>query len=133
MTLDENEIQKRLRLGEESRLEFKAFEFRGNRPLRPDRKSIADEPAAFVNTQGGVMSCGVTDSGEIQAMTRDEIDALEALVGPPRYRRDQAVHRSRDVACGDRRQGATSGRGRRRLRAASQPRGSAVSAVQCAG
>ena len=80
MTFDENEIRQRLRLGEDSRTEFKEFEFRGNRPVRPERRSIADELAAFANGRGGVMFCDVTDSGQVQGMTRGEMDALEELV-----------------------------------------------------
>lgn len=68
MTLDENEIRQRLRLGEDSRTEFKEFEFRGNRPIRPERRSIADELGAFANARGGVMYCGVTDDGEVHGM-----------------------------------------------------------------
>lgn len=80
MTLDENEIRQRLRLGEDSRTEFKEFEFRGNRPVRPDRRSIADELAAFANARGGAMFCGVTDDGEVKGMTRGQMDALEELI-----------------------------------------------------
>ncbi len=80
MTFDENEIRQRLRLGEDSRTEFREFEFRGNRPVRPERRSIAGELAAFANARGGVMFCGVTDSGQVQGMTRGEMDALEELV-----------------------------------------------------
>lgn len=80
MPFDENAIRRRIRLGEDSRTEFKGFEFRGNRPVRPERRSIADELAAFANARGGVMFCGVTDSGQVQGMTRGEMDALEELV-----------------------------------------------------
>ena len=80
MPLSEREIRKQLRLGEDSRSEFKEFEFRGNRPVRPERRSIADELAAFANARGGAMFCGVTDSGQVQGMTRDQMDALEELV-----------------------------------------------------
>ncbi len=80
MTFDEHEIRRRLRLGEDSRVGFKGFEFRGNRPMRPERRSIADELAAFANARGGVMSCGVTDSGRVPGMTRGEMGALEELV-----------------------------------------------------
>lgn len=80
MTFDENEIRQRLRLGEDSRWEFKEFEFRGYRPAGPDRNSVADELAAFANTKGGVILCGVTDDGEVRGMTRDQLDALEQLV-----------------------------------------------------
>ncbi|WP_420635887.1 ATP-binding protein [Candidatus Palauibacter sp.] len=80
MTFDENEIRRRLRLGQDSHWEFEEFEFRGDRPARPDGQSIADELAAFANARGGAMLCGVTDAGEVQGMTRRQLDALEQLV-----------------------------------------------------
>ena len=80
MTFDENEIRRRLRLGQDSHWEFEEFEFRGDRPARPDGQSIADELAAFANARGGAMLCGVTDAGEVHGMTRRQLDALEQLV-----------------------------------------------------
>ena len=65
MTYSDEEIRRRLRLGEDSRWEFKQFEFRGNRPVAPDRDDLADELAAFANGNGGLMLCGVTDDGHV--------------------------------------------------------------------
>ena len=80
MTYSDEEIRRRLRLGEDSRWEFKQFEFRGNRPVAPDRDDLADELAAFANGNGGLMLCGVTDDGHVQGMTREQLDAVEQLV-----------------------------------------------------
>ncbi|MDE0139933.1 MAG: putative DNA binding domain-containing protein [Caldilineaceae bacterium] len=80
LNFSDTEIRRRLRLGEDSRFEFKQFEFRGNRPVAPDRTDLADELAAFANGNGGVLFCGVTDSGHIQGMTRAQLDAVERMV-----------------------------------------------------
>ena len=34
----------------------------------------------FANTDGGVVLCGVTDSGDVQGMSREQMDALERLL-----------------------------------------------------
>jgi len=80
MPFHDDEIRQRLRLGEDSYWEFKGIEFSGDRPRRPRRDDLADELAAFANTGGGVMLCGVTDGGEVQGMTRRQVDELEALL-----------------------------------------------------
>ncbi len=69
-----------MRLGEDSRWEFKQFSFRGSRPVSPDSDDLADELAAFANGNGGVLLCGVTDDGKVQGMTREQLDAVEQLV-----------------------------------------------------
>ena len=79
-TFSDEEIRRRLRLGEDSRFEFKQFEFRLNRPVAPDSNDLADELAAFANGKGGVLFCGVTDEGRIQGMNRAQLDAVEQLV-----------------------------------------------------
>ena len=74
------EIEQHLRLGEDSSWEFKQIEFSGNRPKNPSRDKLADEIAAFANAEGGVLLCGVTDSGEVQGMTRKQMDKFERLI-----------------------------------------------------
>ena len=50
-----------IRLGEDSLWEFKEIVFVGDDPKSPRRADLADELAAFANTDGGgVMLCGVT-------------------------------------------------------------------------
>ena len=80
MEFSEEVVRRRLRLGEDGRWEFKQIEFRGNRPVGPNRDSLADELAAFANGNGGVLLCGVTDDGRVQGMTRVQLDAVEQLV-----------------------------------------------------
>ena len=74
------DIEHQLHLGEDSAWEFKQVEFTGNRPVRPSRDDWADEIAAFANARGGVLLCGVTDAGEAQGMSREQIVALDALL-----------------------------------------------------
>ncbi len=80
MNYEDDDIARQLRLGEDSGWEFKQIEFSGNRPQSPRRDDLADEIAAFANSDGGVLLCGVTDRGAVQGMTRAQMDALERFV-----------------------------------------------------
>ena len=80
MTYSTEEISRRLQLGEDSAWEFKQVEFAGDRPRSPRRDDLADEIAAFANADGGTLLCGVTDDGEVQGMTRDQLAAFDAFV-----------------------------------------------------
>ena len=76
-----DEIQQRLRLGEDSAWEFKQIVFQGDRPVAPRRDDLADEIGAFANAGGGVLLCGVTDAGAVQGMmSRAQLDNLERLL-----------------------------------------------------
>lgn len=80
MNFSDEEIRRQMHLGEDSHWEFKEIEFAENVPRGPRRSDLADELAAFANTDGGVVLCGVTDSGDVQGMSRKQMDALEQLV-----------------------------------------------------
>ena len=80
MNFSDEEIKRQMRLGEDSHWEFKEIEFAGNTPKRPRRDDLADELAAFANTDGGVLLCGVTDSSDVQGMSREQMDILERLL-----------------------------------------------------
>ncbi len=80
MNFSDEEIKRHIRLGEDSHWEFKEIVFAGNKPKSPNRDDLADELAAFANTDGGVILCGVTDSGEVQGMSREQMDELEKLL-----------------------------------------------------
>ena len=81
MSFSDKEIKRHIRLGEDSLWEFKEIMFTGNKPRSPIRNDLADEIAAFANTDGGgVMLCGVTDSGEVQGMSREQMNKLEMLL-----------------------------------------------------
>lgn len=53
MSYGNDDLARQLRLGEDSAWEFKQIEFSGNRPTSPRRDDLADEIAAFANTNGG--------------------------------------------------------------------------------
>ena len=80
MTVSDEEIRQQLRLGEDSRWEFKQIEFRGNTPISPRREDLADELGAFANASGGVLLCGVSDDGLITGMSREQMEALDRLL-----------------------------------------------------
>ena len=74
-------IRRQLRLGEDSGWEFKAVDFRGDRPARRQRDDWADEIAGFANARGGILLLGVGDGGHVTGMSRARLDALERTVG----------------------------------------------------
>ena len=80
MSYSDEAIALQLQLGEDSRWEFKQIEFAGSRPRRPSRDDLADEIAAFANANGGVLLCSVTDEGEVQGMSREQIVELDSLL-----------------------------------------------------
>ena len=80
MNFSDEDIKRQMRLGEDSHWEFKKIEFAGDVPRSPRRDDIADELAAFANTDGGVVLCGVTNSGDVQGMSREQMDTLEQLI-----------------------------------------------------
>ncbi len=80
MKVTDEEIRQRLRLGEDSGWEFKQIEFRGDSPKSPRREDFADEMAAFANANGGVLLCGVSDTGQIQGMSPTQMAALDHLL-----------------------------------------------------
>ncbi len=80
MNFSAEEIKRQMRLGEDNRWEFKEIVFAGNIPKGPRRDDLADELAAFANTDGGIVLCGVTDNGDVQDMSREQMDELEKLL-----------------------------------------------------
>ena len=80
MNFSDEEIKRQIRLGEDSLCEFKEITFSGNTPKDPRRDDLADEFAAFANTKGGVVLCGVSDNGKVQGMTREQMNELERLL-----------------------------------------------------
>ena len=70
----------RLSLGEDSLAEFKEAFFDGKRIRAPRRDVIADELAALGNGNGGTLFFSVSDAMEVRALSREQMDALEALI-----------------------------------------------------
>ncbi|MXX15055.1 MAG: hypothetical protein F4Z86_16690 [Gemmatimonadetes bacterium] len=80
MNYSDQDIARQLLLGEDSHWEFKQIAFSGTRPTSPRRDDLADEIAAFANANGGMLLCGVTDAGEIQGLSREQIVALDSVL-----------------------------------------------------
>ena len=80
MTFDAADVRTRIQLGEDARWEFKEVVFRGNRLTGPSPDTLADEIAAFANARGGALLLGVTDAGQVQEVTRPQLDELERVV-----------------------------------------------------
>lgn len=80
MSWTEADIRHQLALGEDSRWEFQQVDFRSGQPVRPRRDELADEIAAFANSDGGLLLCGVTDAGQVQSLSRAQLDALERVL-----------------------------------------------------
>ena len=80
MTYTNEEILRRLRLGEDSAWEFKQVEFSDDRPASPRRDDWANEVVAFANATGGALLCGVSDDGDVQIMSPRQLANLDALL-----------------------------------------------------
>lgn len=72
------ELLKQIAIGEDSVLEFKTIEFKGDQVAGPHRNSMADELAAMANTATGVILLGVDDkSKSIIGIPMDKLDVVE--------------------------------------------------------
>jgi len=81
MPIDPSRLWAQVRLGEDSDIELKAAEFRGdNKVSAPRRDSLADEMAAFGNSRGGRMVLGVTNDRQPQSLDASQLDALVRYV-----------------------------------------------------
>ena len=75
------ELARRIRLGEDSSLEFKSVVVAGNRVREPSRRAFADELAAFANTRGGTVVLGVDDkTRQVVGIPLGELDVVEGWV-----------------------------------------------------
>ena len=68
----QTELIEKIMLGEDATIEFKRE--------MPHRNSLADEIAAFANSQGGVILIGVDDYREIVGLELQELDRVEKTV-----------------------------------------------------
>ncbi len=80
-TIRDEDIRRLLQLGENGWWEFMQIAFSNDAPISPRRDDLADELGAFANANGGIVLCGVTDSGAIQGMSRKQLAALDRLLG----------------------------------------------------
>ena len=81
MAASDTDLRVRLAdLGEDAHWEFKQIEFSGDKPQSPSQAQLADELAAFANADGGTLLCGVTDNGQLQDLSRRQLETVEARV-----------------------------------------------------
>ena len=66
------ELLEKIMLGEDSTIEFKRE--------MPHKNSLADEIAAFANTQGGMILIGIDDNREIAGIELQKLDSVEKTV-----------------------------------------------------
>ncbi len=72
-----DELLGRIRLGEDSFLEFKDVRFAGAKVRGPGRDRLADSLAAFANSRGGVFVLGVDDATHaVVGIPGDRVDAV---------------------------------------------------------
>ena len=75
------DLARRIRLGEDSTLEFKRVLLSGARVTGPERRDFADELAGMANGVGGTVILGVDDvSRDILGIPLDRLDAVETWV-----------------------------------------------------
>ena len=75
------ELLRKIRLGEDTSLEFKTVRFRGDQVSDPKRHDLADELAAIANTRDGVLVLGVDDkTKDIVGIPIDFLDVVERYV-----------------------------------------------------
>ena len=101
-----HDLENQIRLGEDSRLELKEVHVKGGKIKGPKQSELADELAAFANSQGGLLVLGVSDKTRaVIGIPLNRLDDVENLVreacndsiNPPLeagiYRRDLQVPR----------------------------------------
>ena len=78
--MDDN-LQRRILLGEDSSLEFKMVTLDRTTVRAPNRRDLADELAALANSRGGTLVLGVDDrTHEIRGLRHAELDIVETWV-----------------------------------------------------
>lgn len=75
------ELLYQIRLGEDSRYEFKQVTFKGKKLQGPEQKDLAIELAAFANTKGGCFILGVHDkTRDVLGIPTDKIDLVQQRI-----------------------------------------------------
>ena len=75
------ELERRIRLGEDSALELKSIRVEGARVYSPHRNGLADELAALANGRGGTLVLGVDDeTRQVKGIPLADLDTVEGWV-----------------------------------------------------
>lgn len=78
--MTDSELQRRLRLGEDTSLECNAIRVEDGKVREPAARDFADELAAMANGRGGTVVLGVDDARSVQGIRLDDLDAVETWV-----------------------------------------------------
>ena len=79
--MTDEDLLRRIRLGEDSTLEFKSVLVSSGSVKEPQRKDFADELAAFANSRGGTVILGVDDkTHRVEGIPLGDMDAVEGWV-----------------------------------------------------
>jgi ATP-dependent DNA helicase RecG len=74
------ELLQKIRLGEDTTIEFKSIRLKGEE-IDLSRKDLADEISAFANTSDGVIIFGIDDKSKIiEGIPLNKLDSLESLI-----------------------------------------------------
>ena len=80
MLMTRSELLEKIRLGEDSFLEFKEVRIAGSKVKGPGQDALADELAAFANSKGGELLLGVKDgSHEVLGIPLNKMDDVERV------------------------------------------------------
>ena len=75
------ELLRKIRLGEDTSLDLRTVRLKDGQVSDPKHDELADELAAFANTQGGVLVLGVDDkTRDIVGISIDKLDTVERFV-----------------------------------------------------
>jgi len=74
------DIERQIRVGEDSQTEFKEV-LLGKRGVKsPDTESIAGEMVAFANAEGGTLLLGINDDGGVVGLPQDRLKDIEEWI-----------------------------------------------------
>ena len=79
--LSPGDLVRRIRLGEDSKLEFKRVLTADHKVRSPSRNDVADELAAMANAWGGLLVLGVDDkSREVVGIPPERLATVETWI-----------------------------------------------------
>ena len=78
--VNEAQLARRVRLGEDSRLELTAVRFAGATIRLPQRDALADGLAALANAGGGTLVLRITDNRRVMGISPSRLDAVKRFV-----------------------------------------------------
>jgi len=75
-----DEVQARIRAGEDSFVEFKGLPLGKRSVISPNAEAFAGEMVAFANAEGGAILLGIQDDGTVEGIAESELGTVEQWV-----------------------------------------------------